>query len=152
MDTERLAERLFSRSKRAVEVDPAQFQEMFDRAEPGWTPIEEPENYRWFLIKDFPVKDFRVTLNSIIRNMDESGDPDQERAQHDEIVELLEGGAVEWPAFVASSGVILDGYHRIAAHRTLEDKDMDVVVAVERPGSFGADRGFNKSWNEAFPR
>ena len=148
---DKLAYKLFSCAKKAVEIDPALLQKIFDVAEPGWTALEEPEAYRYFLIKDFLVKDFGVTLKSIIRDADpEMVDPEQETAQHDRIVELLESGAEEWPAIVASGGVILDGYHRIAAHRTLNDAKMDVIVAVDRPGEI-TEREWERNWNEMFP-
>jgi hypothetical protein len=37
---------------------------------------------------------------------------------------------------VTTEGVIIDGYHRIAANRTLGAKTMPVVVAVDRSGRF----------------
>lgn len=150
MDTDRLGARLHAFASRAKEVDPAAYKDMLSGAESGWTPVEGPENYRWFLIKDFPLKDFQgVSIRSIIGDL-KKADAEVEQAQHDRIVDLLERGAASWPAFVTASGVILDGYHRIAAHKTLKHKAMDVVVAVERPGS-PSERGWDKAWNGWFP-
>jgi hypothetical protein len=143
--TGKLAEKLFKRIRGAAEVDYAKFQSMLESAEEGWTPVEEPENYRWFLVESFPVKDFRITIKDIATG---AADPELEQAQHDRIVDLLEYGAEAWPAFVTSSGVIFDGYHRIAAHRTLKHEKMSVVVAVERdPGSR---MDWDKAWNKWF--
>lgn len=145
MDTAALAQKIYDRLLLAVEVDWRQFQPMFDRAEPGWTPFEEPENYRWFLIRKFPVKDLEVTLK---RLMSDAKDPGQEKFQHDRIVELWKKGALEWPVFVTASGIIADGYHRTAAHRTLKHKTTDLIVSVDTSTPLEWD----ESWLEAFLR
>jgi len=145
-DTEKMAQELYDRSMGAVEVDSGAFREMFARAEPGWTPFEEPENYRWFLIKSFPVDKLDVTLK---RLMKDARDPGQEKFQHDRIIALLKRGATEWPVFVTATGIIADGYHRTAAHRTMKIKTIPVVVSVERPGK--APMYWDELWNEAFP-
>lgn len=145
-DTEKIAQDLYDRSLPAVEVDPAGFREMFARAEPGWTPFEEPENYRWFLINNFPVDKLDVTLK---RLMKDAHDPGQEKFQHDRIVELLKKGAPEWPVAVTATGIIADGYHRTAAHRTMKIKTIPVVVSVARPGNHPSH--WDDQWNEAFP-
>lgn len=144
-DTEKIAQDLYDRSFNAVEVDWRQFQQMFDRAEPGWTPFEEPENYRWFLIKSFPVKALDVTLK---RLMSDAKDPGQEKFQHDRVIELWKKGAPEWPVFVTASGIIADGYHRTAAHRTLKHKTTDVIVSVDASSPLHWD----EPWLEAFPK
>jgi len=147
--TGKLAEKLFKRIRGAAEVDYAKFQSMLESAEEGWTPVEEPENYRWFLVESFPVKDFAITMKDIVGGL-EKDDQEAEYAQHDLIISLLRVEHKEdwWPAFVTSSGVIFDGYHRIAAHRTLKHEKMSVVVAVERdPGSR---MDWDKAWNKWF--
>lgn len=146
-DTEKLAQDLWNASLSAIEVDPVAFATMFARAEPGWTPFEEPDNYRWFLIKNFPVKKLGVTLR---RLTSDAKDPGQEKFQHDRIIELWRKGAAEWPVFVTATGIITDGYHRTAAHRTLGHKNVDVIISVERPG--GLPLAWDDIWNEAFPR
>lgn len=146
-DTEKIAQDLWDGSLGAVEVDPAGFREMLARAEPGWTPFEEPENYRWFLIKSFPVKKLDVTLRALMKD---ARDPGQEKFQHDRIIEAWKRGAPEWPAFVTATGVIADGYHRIAAHRTMKMKNIPVVVSAMRPGKLGY-RHWDEQWNEAHP-
>lgn len=67
-DTEKIAQDLYDRSLPAIEMDPTAFLPMFARAEPGWTPFEEPENYRWFLIKNFPVDKLDVTLKRLMKD------------------------------------------------------------------------------------
>ncbi len=146
-DTQKIAQDLWDHSLPATEVDPSKFKEMFARAEPGWTPFEEPENYRWFLIPSFPVKKLDVTLKALMKD---ARDPGQEKFQHDRIVELLQSGAPEWPAFLSATGIITDGYHRIAAHRTLKMKTIPVVVSVHRKGVLGYGH-WDEAWNEAFP-
>lgn len=145
MDTAKLAEEIYNFSLNAVEVDWRQFLPMFERAEPGWTPFDEPENYRWFLIKNFPVKTLDVTLKGL---MSDARDPGQEKFQHDRIIELWSKGAPEWPVFVTATGIIADGYHRTAAHRTLKHKTTDLIVSVATDHPLWQD----EMWLEAFPR
>ena len=147
-DTEKIAEALWDRHFDAVEVDWHEFLPMFQRAEPGWDPFDFPDNYRWFLIRGFPVKELDVTL---ARLMKDARDPGQEKFQHDRIIELWKKGAPEWPAFVTATGVIADGYHRTAAHRTLRHKTMDVVVSVAtKREAYPQIR--DEMWLEAFPK
>ena len=145
-DTDQIAQDLWNYSLPAVEVDPAQFAKMLERAEPGWRPFDEPENYRWFLIEKFPVEKLGVTLKKMMKD---SGYPGQEKFQHDRIVELLQRGEPEWPAFLTATGIIADGYHRTAAHVTLKKKTIPVVVSVARPENHPTD--WDDQWNEEFP-
>lgn len=146
LDTERLAQKLYDGSLTAKEVSLSSIRKMLFKATPGHETIDEPEQYRWFLIEKFPIIDFEITLKEM---MEESGEfASQEKWQHDRIVELLQSGAPEWPAFATASGIIVDGYHRIAAHRTLKDRHMGIVVAVRRPGR---DEGtWDTFWNESY--
>lgn len=146
-DTAKIAQDLWDHSLGAIEVDPGAFREMFARAEPGWTPFEEPANYRWFFLNNFPVGKLDVTLKALMKD---AKDPGQEKFQHDRIVELLKKGAPEWPAFITATGVIADGYHRIAAHRTMKIKNIPVVVSAIRPGILGYGT-WDEQWNEAYP-
>ena len=147
-DTEKIAEALWDRHFVAVEVDWSDFIPMFQRAEPGWDPFDFPDNYRWFLIKDFPVKDLDVTLK---RLMKDARDPGQEKFQHDRIIELWKKGAPEWPVFVTATGIIADGYHRTAAHRTFGHKATDVVVSVATKRE-AYPQWRDERWLEAFPK
>lgn len=145
LDTEKLAQKILDRSWSAEEVALADLRKMLATATPGHETIDEPEEFRWFVIAEFPTKDLEVTLKAL---MDEAGDrAGQEKWQHDRIVDLLESGEPQWPAFVTASGIIVDGYHRIAANRTLKNKKMPVVIAVKRQGG---DR-WDDEWNESFP-
>ncbi len=143
LDTDELAQKLYDRSLVAEEVPVAALQDILNRAHPGHETIDEPEQYRWFLIEGVPTKDLEVTLSGL---MEDSGDyASQQKWQHDLIVNLLKRGEPAWPALVTAWGVIVDGYHRIAAHRTLKDKTMSVVVAVRRE----SDELWDELWNEA---
>jgi hypothetical protein len=148
LDNERIAEALWDRRFSAVEVDPTKYAEMFRRAEPGWDPFDFPETYRWFLIKDFPVKELQVTLRELMKD---ARDPGQEKFQHDRIIELWKKGAPHWPVFVTATGIIADGYHRTAAHRTLGHKTVDVVVSVAAKRE-AYPLFQDELWLEAFPR
>jgi hypothetical protein len=148
LDNERLAEALWDRRFSAVEVDPTQYAEMFRRAEPGWDPMDFPERYRWFLIKDFPVKELQVTLRELMKD---ARDPGQEKFQHDRILELWEKGKPYWPVFVTATGIIADGYHRTAAHRTKGHKSVDVVMSVATNRE-AYPLWQDEQWLEAFPR
>jgi hypothetical protein len=147
-DTEKIAQDLWDATLSAVEVDWHQFEPMFARAEPGWDPFDFPDNYRWFLIKNFPVEKLDVTLK---RLMADARDPGQEKFQHDRIIAMWKQGAVEWPVFVTATGIIADGYHRTAAHRTLGHKTTDVIVSVAKhvPGSYPGH--WDDQWLEVFP-
>ncbi len=148
-DTEQIANDLEQFYGNVFEVNWQIFKPMFARAEPGWTPFEEPDNYRWFVIEDFPVKKLDVTLK---RMMKDARDPGQEKFQHDRIIEKWKKGAPFWPVFVSATGVISDGYHRTAAHRTLGHKTTDVVVSVAKHVK-GAYPGFwDDLWHDRFPK
>ena len=69
-DTEKISEALWDRHFDAVEVDWHEFLPMFQRAEPGWDPFDFPDNYRWFLIRGFPVKELDVTLARLMKDAD----------------------------------------------------------------------------------
>lgn len=145
-DTEKLAEELWDHSSGAEEIDWRTVQPMFVKAEPGWDPFDFPENYRWFVIRDFPVKALDVTLKKLMKD---ARDPGQEKFQHDRIIELWRKGGIHWPVFVTATGIISDGYHRTAAHRTLKHKTVDIVVSVaKRPAH---PMHWDDRWAEAFP-
>ena len=150
--TQQTSEYLAEYIDRAEEVDPADFQHIFEAAEPGYTPLEEPDYYRWFLIKNMPIKAFPVSLKTIMQGAE---DPDLERQQHDTIVELLEAGEPAWPVAVGLGGRILDGYHRIAAHRTLKLPTIDALVSVpaKRHPDYGLHQSpLEKAWLKEFKR
>ena len=148
LDTEKLSEDLYNRSLSAVEVDPVEYAPMIATAEIGWTPFDEPQNYRWFLIRDFPVKLLQVTLRKLMAG---ARDPGQEKFQHDRIIELWKKGAPKWPVFVTATGIIADGYHRTAAHKTKGLKTVDVIVSVQKRTKENHPQHQDEAWHEAFP-
>lgn len=155
-DTDKIAQELYDRSLTAEELDFDKISPMLRSADPSWLPFEQPGNYRWFLIKKFPVSKLEVTLDDLMEN---SWDPGDDKHRHDLIVAALKSGAPEWPAFLTASGILSDGYHRIAAHRTLKRKNIPVIVSVTRPELEGkwaprtewVYQHWDDSWNEAFP-
>lgn len=145
LDTDELAQKLHGRSLPAQEVTLSNLRDILAASYPGHEAIDEPEQYRWFLIPEFPTADFGITLGAL---MEDAGDrAGQEQWQHDRIIDLLKEGEPAWPPLVTASGIILDGYHRIAAHRTLKDKNVEVVVAVRRQ----SDEMWDSIWNEDLP-
>lgn len=147
VDTEELAQMLYDRSLNAKLVPLPKVMPLINMATPGHPGIDEPDKYRWFLIKKFPVANFELTLKDIL---DEVGDQlTDDEWRHDKIVEILRRDGEEWPALATAQGVLLDGYHRIAAHDTLKLRHIPVLVAVQKPGR--DEQYWYKLWNEAFP-
>jgi len=145
VDTEDLAQMLYDSSLNAVPIPLSEVMPLISFATPGHPALDEPGDYRWFLIKKFPVSNFELTLQDIL---DEVGDQiTDDKARHDKIVGILRRREEEWPALATASGVLLDGYHRIAAHDTLGIRHIPVLVAVKK-----TDREvWDEFWNEAFP-
>lgn len=145
VDTEDLAKMLYDRSLNAKLVPMSKVMPLISWATPGHPGIDEPSAYRWFLIKKFPVSNFELTLQDIL---DEVGDQiTDDKWRHDKIVDILRRGQEEWPALATAEGVLLDGYHRIAAHDTLGIRHIQVLVAVEKTNG----QVWDEFWNEAFP-
>lgn len=139
-DSDVLAEKLEDAGFAAKEILFAELSSVFSSADPGHPVVDEPEKYRWFLIEKFPTKNFGITLQWLMR---ESGSfASHQKFKVDRILALLKAGLPEWPAFVTAEGVVVDGYHRIAAHRVLGHKYMAVVVAVNSSGG--------THWDEAW--
>ncbi len=146
VDTEDLAQMLWNASLTAKPVPLAKVMPFVSTATPGHPTIDYPEKYRWFLIKKFPVSSFELSLQDIL---DEVGDQStDDRYRHDKIAGILERGGEEWPALATATGILLDGYHRIAAHDTLKRKSIPVLVAVQKRGG----DPWDQMWNEAFSR
>ena len=147
VDTEDLARMLYDNSLNAKRVPLSKVKPLVNLATPGHPTLDEPEKYRWFLIKKFPTYDFELNLQDIL---DEVGDQiTDDKYRHDKIVKILRGGGEEWPALVTATGILLDGYHRIAAHDTLNIDHIPVLVAVAKPGT--GEQPWDEWWNEAFP-
>jgi len=148
VDTEDLAQMLYDASLNAKLVPVSKVLPLVAMATPGHPTLDEPEKYRWFLIKKFSTYAFGLTLQDIL---DEVGDQiTDDKWRHDKIVEILRQGGEEWPALVTATGILLDGYHRIAAHDTLRIAHIPVLVAVEKPGT--GEQAWDEMWNEAFPK
>lgn len=145
MDTDALAQKLYDASLAAPEVPLEVVQRMLGSSDPGHEAIDNPGAYRWFLVRRFPVQAFGITLQKLMKEAGSAAG--NEKFRHDRILELLKGGALAWPALVTASGIVVDGYHRIAAHRSARDKFMDVLVAVKR--SAGPGDTWDEMWNHA---
>jgi len=128
-DSDDLAQHLYDAGFTAVEIPQSKVN--LSTADRGHPVVDEPERYRWFLISRFPVRHFGLRLHDLMKD---SCDPSHEKWRHDKIVDLLRAGPA-WPAVVTASGVLVDGFHRVAANRTLKRETMPVVVAVERSGT-----------------
>lgn len=146
MDTDALAQKLYDASLAAPEVPLEVVRRMLGSSDPGHEAIDNPEAYRWFLVRRFPVQAFGITLQKLMKEAGSAAG--NEKFRHDRILELLKGGALAWPALVTASGIVVDGYHRIAAHRSVRDKFMDVLVAVKRDA--GPGDTWDEMWNHAF--
>lgn len=147
VDTEDLAQMLYDASLTAKEIPLSTVMPLVNKATPGHPGVDEPHKYRWFLIKKFPVSSFELTLQDIL---DEVGDRlTDDKWRHDHIAEILRRGADEWPALATAEGVLLDGYHRIAAHDTLGIRYIPMLVAVMKPGR--DEQSWDVFWNENFP-
>lgn len=136
VDSDVLAQQLYDASFSATEIPLSKVN--MSTSDRGHPVVDEPERYRWFLIDKFPVQAFGLQLADLMT--DSSRDfrvewmNSHERARHDEILKLLRS-APAWPAILTATGVLIDGYHRITANRTLGRKTMPVIVAVERSGN-----------------
>lgn len=147
VDTEDLAKMLYDSSLTAKLVPVSKIMSLISMGTPGHPALDEPKKYRWFLIEKFPVSNFELTLQDIL---DEVGDQiTDDKWRHDKIVEILRRGGEEFPALATAEGVLLDGYHRIAAHDTLGIENIPVLVAVRKPGK--DEQSWDEFWNEAFP-
>lgn len=147
VDTEDLARMLYDASLNAKEIPLSEVKPLLRMAHPGHPGVDEPGEYRWFLIEGFPVASFELTLQDILNEA--GGGYTDDQARHDRIVEILRGGGEEWPALATATGILLDGYHRIAAHDTLGIEHIPMLVAVQRPGKH--EQSWDESWNENFP-
>jgi len=147
VDTDKLAQQLYDASLGVKELPVSEVRQLLRSAHPGHDTIDVPENFRWFLVKGFPTKDLQITLPWLMKEAGSAAK--NEKWQHDRIVDLLTTGHPAWPVFVTADGIIVDGYHRTAAHRTLGHKKIEVVVAVRRPGD--GETMWDEMWNHNKP-
>lgn len=110
-------------------VDWKDYSYVLEQAEP-WEQIEHPENFDWALIRNVPLTAFPEATPEQIKNVD---DPDERQGHRDrlkEITKVLKNGGDVWPVIVdAASGAIVDGWHRLAAIRSLGRRTVDVLVS-----------------------
>lgn len=145
VDTEDLAQMLYDSSLTAKLLPLPEVMPLINMGTPGHPALDEPGKYRWFLIKKFPVSSFELTLQDILDEV--GGQITDDKWRHDKIVEILRRGGDEWPALTTATGILLDGYHRIAAHDTIGASHIPVLVAVQKRGG----DPWDEIWNEAFP-
>ena len=145
-DTDVLAQKLYDGSLSAKEVKLENIRHILAKSHPGHDVVDTPEKYRFFVIDKFPVRDFGITLDYLKKEAGSAAK--NEEWKHDRILDLWKKGEAEWPAIVTASGIVIDGYHRIAAHGTRKDKTMSVLVAVRADGEATS---WDTFWNEAYP-
>lgn len=130
MDTEKAAARranlLFKMPRE--EANWEDYREIIENAEQDHEPIRYPQNFDWDLIKDVPLSLFPEATVSAVKNVGDA----EERREHKErigiIVKMLKKGADPWPVIVDSEGgVIVDGWHRLAALHQLKASSVDVL-------------------------
>ena len=109
-----------------VSVNWEDFREIIEASEP-WDPIQWPENHDWFFIKDVPLDAFREVNVDAIADVEDPAERREHRERYKAILKMLRNGADPWPVIVADNGMIIDGYHRLAAMGTLKRSTVDVL-------------------------
>jgi len=102
------------------------YREIIEASEP-WDPIQWPENHDWFLIKEVPLDAFREVSIDAIADVEDRDERREHKERYKAILKMLKKGADPWPVIVADSGMIIDGYHRLAALNTLKRPTVDVL-------------------------
>lgn len=105
------------------------YREVIEASEP-WDMIRWPENHEWFLIKDVPLSTFREVSIGEVAYVEDPGDRREHRERYRRILKILKKGATPWPVIVTNTGGIIDGYHRLAALRTLRRPSVDVLYVI----------------------
>lgn len=95
-----------------------------------WDPIRWPGNHDWFLVKNVPLNAFREVSIDAIAAVDDREERREHRERYKAILKMLKQHAAPWPVIVADTGMIIDGYHRLAALRTLKQKSVDVLYVI----------------------
>lgn len=113
----------------ATQVDWREYSHILQVSEP-WDPIRWPENHDWFLIKDVPLRHFPEISVDDISDVESFDERHEHYDRYLEIRKLLENGGEPWPVIVASNGMVLDGFHRLAAMKDLKRKTVDVLYVL----------------------
>jgi hypothetical protein len=122
---EEIAELLGSLQKKPVNWE--DFKYVIEESEP-WDPIKWPQDHDWSLIEDVPLGIFSDVSVAAIAAVEDPDERKEHRERYRHIRDLLKAGEEPWPVIVASNGMILDGYHRLAAMKTLKRKAVDVLL------------------------
>lgn len=112
--------------------DPVQwedFREIIEASEP-WDPIQWPQNHDWFLIRKVPMSAFRGITVAAISDVQDRAERREHRERYEHILKMLKKGATPWPVIVSDFGMIIDGYHRLAALHTLKATAVDVLYVI----------------------
>lgn len=106
---------------------------MLRKAEPT-NETRKPQLYRYYLIRNFPLKLLRPWSRSDYENdVDASArEIAQNLRRYDRVADLLRAGEAVWPILVSRDGFIIDGYHRAAVMRDAGVGKVDVVVVELR--------------------
>lgn len=115
-----------------MEKDPVKwedFREIIEASEP-WDPIQWPENHDWFMIRKVPMTAFRGITLEAVADVEDPAERKEHRQRYQEILKMLKDGAAPWPVIVADTGMIVDGYHRLAALRKLKATAVDVLYVI----------------------
>lgn len=107
-------------------VDWKDFREVIQNSE-EWDPIKWPDDHDWFLIKDVPMDAFRGIDVDAIADVEDPDERREHRERYKLILSMLKKGAKPWPVIVASTGMIIDGFHRLAAFHKLRRRSVDVL-------------------------
>ncbi len=105
------------------------YREIIESSEP-WDPIQWPENHDWFMIQNVPMDLFKDVSVREIADVEDPGERQEHRERYRYIMEMLKKGEKPWPVIVGENGFIIDGYHRLAAMRTLRRKTVDVLMVL----------------------
>jgi len=112
-------------------VDFNDYQDVIDSGErEHWEQISHPQNFDWYLIRRVPLKFFPEATLETVKQLDDPEERKEHRDRINEILTLLKAGEPVWPVIVASeSGVIVDGWHRLAALHKLKVPFVDILYA-----------------------
>lgn len=109
-----------------TEVRWQDYAEVIENSEP-WDPIQFPDDHKWFLIKDVPLAAFSEISVKEIADVEDPQERKEHRKRYAYIKKILKAGEQMWPVIVGSNGMVIDGFHRIAAMRDVKRPTVDVL-------------------------